>query len=105
MSKNYDCSRKYKSGWWYPYGLKYDYRASTMKEKCQYDETNPFTNLNGVYHPDIKNNQRQIVLCTKPNVEDCFIYTRRKNGLIKGFTLKFTATIKLTETSMWLKRP
>ena len=105
MSKNYDCSRKYKSGWWYPYGLKYEFRAGGIKEKCQYDETNPFTNLNGVYHPDIKNNQRQIVLCNKPNVEDCFIHTRDKlDNIIDGYTLNHTTTIKLTETSMWLKR-
>ena len=115
MVKYYECGRKYKSGWWYPYGIskKDNYK---YKEECQYTQYKPHTNLNGFYEKDIEKNQRQIILCNKPEVEVCFSATNsndepcnywsppfcRKYGWTYNHT---TTTIKLTETRMWLRRP
>ena len=88
-----------------------------MKETCQYTLDKPHTNLNGVYDQDMKKNERQIIICNRPKVEDCFVNTYinfngsttyencGNNCKINGFTLNYTTTIKLSETRMWLKRP
>ena len=65
----------------------------------------PHTNLNGVYDQDLKKNERQIILCNRPKVEDCFVNTYNYWHKNNGFSLKNTTTIKLSETRMWLKRP
>ena len=111
MDKHYDCSRKYKSGNWFPYGIEYDYDNYVTKETCQHTIDKPHTNLNGVYDQDMKKNERQIILCNRPKVEDCFVTTYEKYNsrtrtfettyencegfcFLTGFTLNYTTTIK-----------
>jgi len=105
MDKNYQCSRKYKTGNWFPYGIEKDPYSKIIQETCQHTFDTTHTNLNGVYDQDMKKNERQIILCNRPKVEDCFVNTYSKYGEIRGVTLNYTTTIKLSETRMWLKRP
>jgi len=100
---NYECGRDWRGGWWYPYGIKFAGRGP-KKEECQYTELKSISNLNGMFNEKEKENQRQLVLCQKERVEDCIEMERNKYGLITGWHLSNTRTMKLTETKMWLKR-
>ena len=75
-----------------------------MKEECQYSESKPISNLNGMFNGNEKDNQRQLVLCQKERVEDCIEIEKNGHGYISGWHLNYTTTIKLAETKMWLKR-
>merc|ERR1712038_854055 len=61
---NYECSRKYNSGWWYPHALEYDYGSYSTKESCTHHPLTG-TNLNGVFD-DLNPNQttRTIAFCS-----------------------------------------
>ena len=45
---NYECSREYNSGWWYPHALQYDRDTFLTMEFCSYHPSNA-TNFNGVF--------------------------------------------------------
>merc|ERR1712020_845949 len=68
---NYECSREYHSGWWYPHALKYDYDSYSTKESCTHHPLNG-TNLNGVFD-DLNPNQttRTIAFCSRNDVKEC----------------------------------
>ena len=120
METNYECSNKFRSGWWFPYGIQaHGYATAserTNDEKCQYDDQKPITNLNGVFDKNEDINQRQIVLCEKQVIEECFTTNYHDFGynlfnpnenyrLISGWSYNNVSVIKLTDTKMWLKRP
>ena len=103
MNINSECRMKFNVGFWYPYGLRY-YGNGVYKDTCQC-KYNTYTNLNGKYNHESKANERQIIFCQRSNTEDCVIPDYGTNGLINGWNLNYTTTIKLSETRMWLKRP
>jgi hypothetical protein len=97
---NYDCSRRSRSGWWFPYSIKRD--DPNWNEECSYNEEYG-TNLNGYFDKDINNNKRMIGFCTKDNIEDCISPTY-KYGRINGWEYKNMKSIKLRTTKMWIGR-
>ena len=109
MDRNYECSRNYKSGWWFPYGVGYDSKNDIINETCQYDRNKPHTNLHGMYDDNKIKNQLQMIFCRKQNVADCILPTSGVGcdgcGIqIDGWMLNHTTTIKLKGARMWLKR-
>ena len=103
--RNYECARDFKSGWWFPYGIKYDKDTGITSEECQYNnKSKSLSNLNGMFYGKTANNQRQLVVCMKARIEDCIQYENGYNW-IKDWKLVNTKTIKLSETKMWLSRP
>ena len=99
---NYDCSRKFRSGWWFPYRIKYKYvetvnfiTYSEWREECSYNGTN----LNGYFDEDEKKNKRMIGFCMKNNIHDCVI----SQGWV-GWEYKNMKCIKLRTTKIWLGR-
>ena len=102
MEVNNECSRKYNSGWWFAYGLKYDSDTRSTKEICEFDVKRD-TNLNGEFDYDHRKNQRQIAFCSKPKIEDC-VSPHKARTYIDGWQYQNITTIKLSVTEMWLKR-
>ena len=100
---NYECSREYHSGWWYPHALEYLGNDGT-KESCTNHPLNS-TNLNGVFD-DLNPNQttRTIVFCGLHNVKECIKPKKNKNGYVTGWEYSNIKTLKLRSTQMWLKR-
>ena len=107
---NYECSREYNSGWWYPYALQYDWDSASKKEFCTHHPFNG-TNLNGVC--DVLNpNQttRTIAFCQMNDIDDCIkskYKTAEVNGkeyftAIDGWNYHNITTYKLRATRMWL---
>jgi hypothetical protein len=110
---NYECSRKYNSGWWYPNALKFDSYDYSIKESCTYHPLNG-TNLNGVFD-DLNPNQttRTIAFCSRNDVKECIKPKYNKqtccsNGkcgdCVIGWEYTNIKTFKLRSTKMWLKR-
>ena len=99
MDEDYECSREYKSGWWFPHRVRSEAKTKANTNGNCYHDTSLHTNLNGVYHQNITKNQRQISYCNSTNVEDCF-------DRDDGHKYKFTGltSIKLKHTQLWLKR-
>ena len=106
---NYQCSREYHSGWWYPHALEWD-GLSSPKESCTHHPLNG-TNLNGVFD-DLNPNQttRTIAFCSMNNVMECIKpkYNRRRPcgsvNCISGWEYSNIKTFKLRSTKMWLGR-
>ena len=95
--RNYECARLFRSGWWFPHGIRYD--SGKINEECQHnDKSKPFSNLNGMFDDNQEQNERQLVVCMEETVEDCI----EKDSYLLSY--KNTKTIKLSDTKMWLKR-
>lgn len=94
---NYDCSRKFQSGWWFPYSM-YNGCApkcnAPLKEYCSYDPGNE-TNLNGVYAQDITKNQRQIAFCTMNKIERT---SRDKRSINSSSSSQYEYNYRLNST-------
>ena len=102
---DYQCARDFRSGWWYPVGMKYDEAKDVAREECQNNNSSkPFSNLNGMFDENKTNNQRQLVHCLMEKVEDCFEIEKNYYGRRIDWHLKNIRILKLTETKMWLKR-
>ena len=98
---NYECSREYHSGWWYPHAL--EYVSGSTKESCTHHPSYS-TNLNGVFD-DLNPNQttRTIVLCQKEDLHQCVVPKHGyDNPLIIGWKYSHIETLKLKSTKMWL---
>jgi hypothetical protein len=108
---NNDCSRKFRSGWWFPYSIKLDngkwsgigINGNGINGPCSYNEEFG-TNLNGYFDQDVINNKRMIGFCKKDNIHDCISPTKNDRGYIKGWKYKNMKSIKLRTTKMWLGR-
>ena len=108
---NYECSREYHSGWWYPHAL--DNKATmASKESCTHHPSNS-TNLNGVFD-DLNPNQttRTIAFCQMNDVNDCVKPKYKKitfdNGndyfIIDGWNYSNVITYKLKTTRKWIAK-
>ena len=94
---NYECSREYNSGWWYPHALR---RVSgSTKESCTHHPSYS-TNLNGVFD-DLNPNQttRTIAFCSRNDVKECI-----KVDEWDEWEYSNLKTFKLRATKMWLGR-
>ena len=109
---NSECSREYKSGWWYPYALHYDWNSLVVKDFCTHHPFNG-TDLNGVF--DVLNpNQttRTIAFCQMNDVNDCVKPKYKKvehpNGdedvIMDGWNYNNVTTYKLKTTRMWIAK-
>ena len=101
---NYQCSREYNSGWWYPHALRAIYDSGwPVKESCTHHPLNG-TNLNGVFN-DLNPNQttRTIGFCSMNDVKEC-IKPKKDGWVIIGWESSNTKTLKLRSTKMWLGR-
>ena len=107
MERNYECGRDFRSGWWFPFGLKYGDDGSN-NEICQYTQSNPTSNLNGIFDRNETKNQLQLVHCLKEKVEDCIQIEKQNSSwgatFIIGWKYKNVSVLKLTDTKIWLKR-
>ena len=96
------CSRKYKSGWWFPlrvYSSKHFPKKNDRQGNCDFDVQYD-TNLNGIYNKEEDLNNRTIAVCDlNQSVEDCFVL--HPNGIyeFKG------SIVKLAETKIFLGHP
>ena len=105
---NYECSREYHSGWWYPHALKFDRDSFSTKESCTHHPLNG-TNLNGVFD-DLNSNQttRTIAFCGMNDVKECIKprYHVYPSGVrdINGWEYSNIKTLRLRSTQMWLTR-
>ena len=106
MEEDYECSREYKNGWWFPHRVKWE-GADNLNQigNCHFNP-NVDTNLLGVYNKDEDNNQRQISFCEK---EDCFVrgppfWYSDGTGWKGYYNFTGLTSIKLKKTQMWLGR-
>ena len=99
---NYECSREYNSGWWYPHALKQV--GGSVKESCTHHPLNG-TNLNGVFD-DLNPNQttRTIAFCSRNDVKECIKPKKDRDNDIIGWEYSNIKTFKLRATKMWLGR-
>ena len=102
---NYECSREYHSGWWYPHALKYDWHSRSVKESCTHHPLNG-TNLNGVFDR-LNPNQttRTIVFCQKEELNQCVVPKHINDDPSRdviGWKYNHIETLKLKSTKMWL---
>jgi len=96
---NYECSREYHSGWWYPYSLYQSTETNwETKEKCTHNITRS-TNLNGIYDRNINKTTRTIAFCNNKDINKC-ILPYGSNGW-KYVGMK---SFKLKSTKMWIGR-
>ena len=103
MEEDYECSRKYKNGWWFPHRLKNERYAEDVNQtgNCHFNP-NVDTNLLGEYNEEKDKNRRQISFCEK---EDCFLRGPPfwNSGNWKGYyDLTDLTSIKLKKTQMWI---
>ena len=105
---NSECSRKYSSGWWYPYALHMNLDTKYIKESCTH---HPFsgTNLNGVFdylNPNLTT--RRIMFCEKEDVNQCVMPKYHDSMICNfgkcliGWNYRNIHTFKLKTTQMWL---
>ena len=102
---NYQCSREYDSGWWYPHALKVDDDGLSIKESCTHHPLNG-TNLNGVFDR-LNSNQttRTIVFCQKEDLNQCVVPNYMNEDpfdAVIGWKYNYIETMKLKSTRMWL---
>ena len=107
-----NCVRDAKSGWWFPNRV-YDPSGSNddfkVNGNCDYNKTNPMdTNLNACFNEDATKNQRGIVMCTAPNVDDCY-KQKHEGGWSRDcgyfdYEFKNIEHIKLSKTKIYLGR-
>ena len=72
-------------------------------EYCTYEDKYD-TNLNGVYHPNVSENQFQIGFCRKNVINDCITPKVDAIAEITGRQYSNMERIKLKQADMWLGR-
>ena len=102
--RNEECGRNFHSGWWFPYGMSYvSNHGVHVIEYCTYEDMYG-TNLNGVYHPNVSENQFQIGFCRKNVINDCVKPKFNEIADIIGWQYSNIDRIKLKQADMWLGR-
>ena len=112
MEEDYECSSKYKNGWWFPHRVKLEkvwVDQLNQTGNCHFSPDRD-TNLLGVYNKEEDKNQRQISFCEK---EDCFVRgppcydggaTYCDSDWRGYYDFAGLTSIKLKKTQMWIGR-